>query len=116
MTGRLKRAAGAALVGLLFSFASAASAIADGVHVGSEAEVLSGDGANLRSEPNTGAKVVTLVGQARYVYVREGPKDGWYQVEYDGDTGWVHGDLLGAARPRASARGDRVETAPARLP
>jgi cell wall-associated NlpC family hydrolase len=115
MTGRLRQTAGAALVGLLMVSTAIGSAEADAVHVGSEAEVLSGDGANLRSEASTDARVVTLVGQARYVFVRQGPKDGWYEVDYDGDVGWVHGDLLGAARPRGSSRGDRTETAPARV-
>ena len=115
MTGRLRQAASGALVGLLLGLAAIGAAQAAGVHVGSAAEVLSDDGANLRTEPSTDAKVVALVGQARYVFVRSGPKDGWYEVEYDGDIGWVHGDLLGAARPRGTSRGDRVETAAPRL-
>jgi cell wall-associated NlpC family hydrolase len=112
MTGRLRQAVGGALVGLLLGLAVVGAAHADGVHVGSEAEVLSEDGANLRDVPGTDGKVVTLVGQARYVYVRSGPKDGWYEVDYDGEVGWVHGDLLGAARPRGTSRGDRTEAAP----
>ena len=113
MTGRLRQAAAGALVGLLLGLAAVGAAQADGVRVGSEAEVLADDGANLRTEPSTGARVVALVGQARYVYVRSGPKDGWYEVDYDGDVGWVHGDLLGAARPRGTSRGDRSEAATA---
>jgi cell wall-associated NlpC family hydrolase len=117
MTGRLKQAAGGALVGLLLGLVAISAAQADGVSVGSEAEVLSDDGANLRAEASADARVVALVGQARYVYVRSGPKDGWYEVDYDGDIGWLHGDLLGAARPRGTARGDRVATeAEARKP
>jgi cell wall-associated NlpC family hydrolase len=84
------------------------TASAEGVRVGSEAEVTADEGANLRERPGLGAPIVTLVGQARYVFVQAGPEGDWYRVEYDGDVGWVHGDLLGPARPRTTSRGDAV--------
>jgi cell wall-associated NlpC family hydrolase len=49
------------------------------------------------------------VKNARFVYVLEGPTDGWYKVEFDGAVGWESGGYLGAPR-----RG--LEVAPTRRP
>jgi cell wall-associated NlpC family hydrolase len=88
----------------------AATALADGVRVGSEAEVTSDDGLNLRAKPDYGATVMSTVKGGHVVFVMDSQKgdDGpWYQVEYDGDVGWVLGSYLGAARPRElSSRGN----------
>jgi cell wall-associated NlpC family hydrolase len=93
---------------LLMAMAAVGVASAEGARVGSEAEVIADGGANLRQAPGLDAPVVTLVGQARYVFVRAGPEDGWYRVEYDGTVGWLHGDLLVPARGRTTSRGDAV--------
>ena len=108
MTERVKRAAWGTAVSLLLVLCAVGAAEADGVRVGSEAEVIAEDGANLRAEPSTDARIIVLVGQARYVFVQAGPEGGWYRVEYDGAVGWVYGGLLGPARPRTSSRGDAV--------
>ncbi|HEV8638823.1 MAG TPA: NlpC/P60 family protein [Chloroflexota bacterium] len=93
---------------LLLVLVAVGGAAAEGIRVGSEAEVIADDGANLREGPSAAAGIVALVGQARYVFVEAGPEGGWYKVEYDGDVGWVHASLLGPARPRTTSRGDAV--------
>ena len=108
VTERVTRAAWGAVAALLLLMATAGAASAAGVHVGSEAEVIADGGANLREQPSLGASVVTLVGEARYVFVEAGPEGDWYRVEYNGSVGWLHGSLLGPARPRTSSRGDAV--------
>src|SRR2546423_536209 len=109
--GLVGRIAGAALLALLTSAMVVGAALADGVRVGSEAEVLSDDGLNLRAKPDYGATVIGTVKGGHLVFVMDGPQKGddgpWYQVEYDGDVGWVLGGYLGLARPRElSARGN----------
>jgi peptidoglycan/xylan/chitin deacetylase (PgdA/CDA1 family) len=48
----------------------------------------------MREGPGTGFDHVTLMPPGAAVQVLEGPEDGWYQVWYDGDTGWASGDFL----------------------
>ena len=108
MTERVGSAAWGTVAALLLMIATVPVASAEGAHVGSEAEVIADGGANLREGPGLDASVVTLVGEARYVFVQAGPEGGWYRVEYDGAVGWVHGSLLGPARPRTTSRGDAV--------
>src|SRR5437762_3443613 len=96
---------------LLTSAMGIGVALADGVRVGSEAEVVSDDGLNLRAKPDYGATVIGTVKSGHVVFVMDGPEKGddgpWYQVEYDGDVGWVLGGYLDAARPRGlSSRGN----------
>lgn len=85
---------------------SSAPTAAGPVKVGSEAEVNTSDGINLRSSPDTTGKVVTIINQSKYVYVMEGPEVGpegpWYKVDYDGDFGWVLGTFLAPAKPRVA--------------
>ncbi|MBM4419102.1 MAG: NlpC/P60 family protein [Chloroflexi bacterium] len=80
---------------------------ADHVYVGSEAQVAGEDIANLRSEPGIFSRIITLIFPGRYLYVLDGPRVGndgsWYRVEFDGDFGWVRGDLLRPAAPRDAA-------------
>ena len=109
--GLVGRIASAAVLALMASAIAAGLALADGVRVGSEAEVLSDDGLNLRAKPDYGATVISTVKGGHVVFVMDGPEKGadgpWYQVEYDGDVGWVLGGYLGAARPReVSSRGN----------
>ncbi|MBD2257539.1 SH3 domain-containing protein [Pseudanabaena sp. FACHB-2040] len=66
---------------------------------GTGAIVLASRYANLRQSPNGGSNVITTVPRREFVDVldRVGSlRDGfiWYQVLYNGQTGWVRGDLL----------------------
>jgi uncharacterized protein YgiM (DUF1202 family) len=93
----LRRVSGRGLVGRIVIgavLALAASsitlgvALAEGVRVGSEAEVTAEDGLNLRSNPDYGGKVIATVKGGHLVFVIDGPQAGadgpWFQVEYDG--------------------------------
>ena len=86
---------------------------ASGVRVGSEATVQSADGLNVRQEPSSASPVLASADVDEFVYVLAGPQmvgfTEWFQVEYEGVTGWVVGEFLGAARERASVstRGSR---------
>jgi len=109
--GLVGRVAAAAFLALLGSLVASGLALAEGVRVGSEAEVTSDDGLNLRVKPDYGATVLSTVKAGHVVFVIDGPQGGadgpWYQVEYDGDVGWVLGGYLGPARPReGSSRGN----------
>lgn len=102
----------AVLAATVIWFGAIATAGASHLTIGAEAEVASDDNVNLRVEPAVDARVVTLIGPAKYVYVLDGPRwvedTAWYQVEFDGDRGWIRGDLLVPARARTSSRGDRA--------
>ena len=104
MPGRWARGAAAASAGLALVAAAAFPAFADSVRLGSEANVISDDGANLRAKPDASSRVISVINPEHYVFVLEGPQSSdlgdWYKVEYDGDTGWVLGQYLGPARPR----------------
>ena len=57
-----------------------------------------GDGLNMRETPSkTGAKV-TSIKDGEKVNVKDGPKDAdgltWYQIEYQGKTGWASSAYL----------------------
>lgn len=53
---------------------------------------------NVRDTPSTKGKVVTTVKDGEKVNIKGGPKDGdgisWYQVEYNGATGWASAAYL----------------------
>ncbi|MBE9155654.1 SH3 domain-containing protein [Nodosilinea sp. LEGE 06152] len=66
---------------------------------GTPALVLSAEAARLRSGPRLGSTIVATAPRRAVVDVLErvgNPEDGfiWYQVTYQGTTGWVRGDLL----------------------
>jgi hypothetical protein len=66
---------------------------------GTSAIVLSAEAARLRSAPRLGSTILAAVPRRAVVEVLDrggNPEDGfiWYQVNYDGTTGWVRGDLL----------------------
>ena len=66
---------------------------------GTPALVLSVEAARLRSGPRLGSTIVAAAPRRAVVDVLErvgNPEDGfiWYQVIYQGTTGWVRGDLL----------------------
>ncbi len=50
---------------------------------------------NLREAPGTESSVLAVMWQGDYVAVYDGPTDGgWYQVGYQGQTGWAYGGYL----------------------
>lgn len=66
---------------------------------GTAAIVISREYANLRAEPRLGSEVLGSADRREIVDVLDrvgNPEDGfiWYQVVYNGITGWVRGDLL----------------------
>ncbi|MGG6239590.1 SH3 domain-containing protein [Nodosilinea sp. AN01ver1] len=66
---------------------------------GTPALVLSAEAARLRSGPRLGSTIVGTAPRRAVVDVLDrvgNPEDGfiWYQVIYEGTTGWVRGDLL----------------------
>ncbi len=66
---------------------------------GTPALVLSAEAARLRSNPRLGSTIVGTAPRRAVVDVLDrvgNPEDGfiWYQVVYEGTTGWVRGDLL----------------------
>lgn len=57
------------------------------------------NGLNMRSEPSTGASIVTTLAQGQQVTITGGPEEGdgftWWQIELDnGNQGWVAEDFL----------------------
>lgn len=53
----------------------------------------SSDGVNLREEPNTDCRILTiLAGGEKLIYLSE--KDGWIQVSYNGQEGYVSADYV----------------------
>ncbi|MBD1872738.1 SH3 domain-containing protein [Nodosilinea sp. FACHB-131] len=66
---------------------------------GTSALVLSAEAARLRSAPRLGSTILSTAPRRAVVDVLDrggNPEDGfiWYQVNYEGTTGWVRGDLL----------------------
>ena len=64
------------------------------LQVGGSAQVVIGQGANnLRSEPGTGATLLGTIPEGTVISVLDGPVCadgyGWWQVEYNGQTGWT---------------------------
>ena len=83
-----------------------------------------GQGLSLRDGPGKDHAVLLVMPEGAIVDVLAGPVDGWYQVTYEGTTGWAFGDYLAIfglddRRPprRASTsccRGKRASRSPAR--
>ncbi len=86
--GALGLASVLVLVALLALTLSPLSARASGSYV--DTDVL-----NLRSDPGTYGEVLDEITQDEPVDVLAGPTDdGWYQVSYNGEVGWVYGGYL----------------------
>lgn len=73
----------------------------NGVVVGGNAEVFNtgGDGVNVRHGAGFGQSVVTVAAEGHVMQVLGGPEvdwDGanWWNVDYRGHNGWVHGDYV----------------------
>lgn len=52
------------------------------------------DSLRLRSEPNTSSSILTTAPKGASVSVVEETGDGWYKVEYNGQTGYMSADYL----------------------
>jgi uncharacterized protein YraI len=55
------------------------------------------DEVNLRSDPDMSASIVDTIPAGVALTPLAGPQSGFYQVEYDGQTGWVAADYLQVA-------------------
>ena len=64
--------------------------------------VLSPLGLNLRDQPNTAANIVTTIAQGTKLQVTDfqSGDPGWYQVQYQGKTGWVAARKFTTTRPQ----------------
>lgn len=93
----------------------------NGVNVGGNAEIVDtdGDGLNVRHGAGYGHSVATVAAEGDVAHVLDGPSvdgDGvnWWQVDYKGHQGWVHGDYVRAtdreATPASSATGAATNT------
>jgi uncharacterized protein YgiM (DUF1202 family) len=60
----------------------------------SDTATVSATSLNLRSGPSTSYGVLTSMPSGSTVTVNQGPSNGWYNVTYQGTTGWCHGDYL----------------------
>lgn len=78
-----------ATVALALGFAAPA-----GVRASTTAEIGT-DALRLRSDPGTWGDILTVMTWGESVEVLSGPTDdGWYEVSYDGMTGWAAGEYL----------------------
>ncbi len=57
-------------------------------------KISSSSGANLRKGPGTGHSATTTIPAGANVRVLEKNSNGWYKVEYNGQTGYVSSDLV----------------------
>lgn len=53
-----------------------------------------GSSLRLRAEPSTGASVITMLDRDVVVAVLDDTLDGWYEINYNGTTGYVSADYL----------------------
>jgi hypothetical protein len=57
-----------------------------------------GDGLNMRETPSKTGTKITSIKDGEKVTVKDGPKDAdgltWYQIEYNGKTGWAASSYL----------------------
>ena len=89
MKKAMKTAVFAALTTLaLTAFASAEGEIAIG------AGCTTGTSLRLRSEPSTSAGIVTTLDKSVAVALLDDSTDGWYKIDYNGNTGYVSADYL----------------------
>ena len=57
-------------------------------------KISSSSGANLRKGPGTGHSATATIPAGANVRVLDKNSNGWYKVEYNGQTGYVSGDLV----------------------
>ncbi len=73
-------------------------------HADSGAGTVTASALNMRSEPSTASSVVTCVPRGTVVIVL-GSSDGWYKVQYQGQTGYMSADYISFSTTAASAFG-----------
>lgn len=67
-----------------------------------DAWLYTNDSVNLRSGASTGDGVVTILPAGASVYFTGAYSNGFYQIESDYGSGWVHSDYLGSTAPAKS--------------
>ncbi len=69
----------------------------DGLGEGNQSEtedtVTVAEGCNIRAEASSDSEIIGSA-QTGDVFTRLGEEDGWVQIEYDGQTGYIFGELL----------------------
>lgn len=61
------------------------------------------DGVNLRAEPNTDCKILTMLVEGTPLTLL-GEEDGWAQVEYNGEQGYVSADYITDVDPTGATQ------------
>lgn len=87
---------------LCVSLAVSASALTCGVGT------VTGDSLRLRSEANTDSTILTTAVKGTHVIVLEDQTDGWYQVELDGQVGYMSADYLSVSAQSDAELGTAV--------
>ena len=65
---------------------------------------------NLRSGPGTSYPVLRMMPKGATVTIRTGPTDGWYQVDYQGLTGWASAQYLTVGPSTTPPTGTKTST------
>lgn len=73
---------------------------------------ISKSASNVRSEPSRSADIVGSLSVGETVIVTDGPTDGWYEIDLDGDTAYVHRSLLAEAGSAAAKRAEARASSP----
>ena len=89
--GRAVRLATLCMITCLFL---AVTAFAEEGQLAFDTGTTTGAGLRLRSEPSTEAGIVTTLDEGWVVAVLDDSIEGWFQVAYDGNTGYVSADFL----------------------
>jgi uncharacterized protein YraI len=67
------------------------------------------DALNLRTDAGTWADVIDVIPFGESVEILDGPTDdGWYEVSYGGETGWVAGEYLAFGGVGGGVSGERL--------
>lgn len=109
MTHLVGKAARVAVLSLMAALLMGASAMAaeDGIAVAIGATT--GSGLRLRSEPSTSASIITMLDEDVPVAVLDDTLDGWYKINYNGNTGFVSADYMLIDRDNVFDAFGRVE-------
>lgn len=109
MTHLVGKAARVAVLSLMAALLMGASAMAaeDGIAVAIGATT--GSALRLRSEPSTSASIITMLDEDVPVAVLDNTLDGWYKINYNGNTGFVSADYMLIDRDNVFDAFGRVE-------
>ncbi len=91
LVGKAGRIAVLSVIAVLLMGASAMAA-EDGIAVAIGATT--GSALRLRSEPSTSASIITMLDEDVPVAVLDNTLDGWYKINYNGNTGFVSADYM----------------------